>query len=267
MADNIEGQELNTESQNQEVEVKTPEYTEEETLAMTRGWKPKTEWDGEEGEWKTAKAFNEIGELKEKVSASEKELKKSNKVIQLMKEHHLKVRQNAYKEAVEALKAERTAALKEQDFAKAEEIRDQIDEVKDKFQNDDKLPANVEKEVAAQEPDPAFLEFVDRNPWYKVGPSANEMSKKADAIGWAYKQQDPDLSFKEIIAKVEKDIRKLYPEKFDAPKNPVNDTGTRGSNKGNESKVKLSDEEKAVAKSFGMTEEEYAKELASYKGR
>lgn len=269
MGDLENGQDVNLETPDLQPEVKdvpkTPEYSEEETLAMTRGWKPKEEWDGDEKEWKPAKVFNEIGELKEKVSASEKELKKTNKVIQLMKEHHLKVRQNAYKDAVEALKAERQAALKEQDFAKAEEIRDQIDDVKEKFTNDDKLPAAVEREVAAQEPDPAFLEFADRNPWYK--PGANEMSKKADAIGWAYKQQEPDLSFKEIIARVEKDIRKLYPEKFEAPRNPVNDSSNNGGAGKKDGDVKLTEEQRAVAKSFGMTDAEYAKELKSYNGR
>jgi hypothetical protein len=251
-----------------EGEPSTPKYTEEETIAMTRGWKPKEEWDGDEGDWKPAKVFNEIGELKEKIVSSEKELKKTNKVIQLMKEHHLNVRQSALKEAIETLKSERQAALKEQDFARAEEIRDQIDDVKDRFKKDDVLPAAVEKKIEAelQDPDPEFYAFVNRNPWYKPN-GANEMSKKADALGWAYKQEDPNITFPEIIKKVEKDIRKLYPEKFESPRNPVNEGGTRGGGSGGGKAPKLSDEELAVAKNFGMTPEEYAKELQSYKGR
>lgn len=239
----------------------TPTYSEEETIAMARGWKPKEEWDGDEGEWKPAKVFNEIGELKEKIANSDKELKKSNKVIQLMKEHHLKVKETAYKEAIEALKAERVKALKEQDFARAEELRDELDEVKEKFKNDEPIAPPVNEEVV---PDPAFVEFTKRNPWYK--PDGNEMSRKADAIGFAYKQSYPEMPFAELIQKVEKDIRKMYPEKFEKPNNPVNESGSRGG-EGSKAKVKLSDEERAVAKSFGMTDEEYAKELASYKGR
>jgi hypothetical protein len=246
-----------------------PQYSEEETLAMTRGWKPKEEWEGSEDEWKPAKVFNEIGELKEKIVSSEKELKKTNKVIQLMKEHHLNVRQNAYKEAVEALKTERQHALKEQDFAKAEEIRDEIDSVKEKFASDNVLPRDIErklKEEQNSDPDPEFYAFVNRNPWYKPN-GGNEMSKKADALGWAYKQEDPNLQFADIIKKVEKDIRKLYSEKFDSPKNPVNEGGSRNSNEASSKKVKLSEQEMDVAKSFGMTPEEYVKELSTYKGR
>ena len=244
-----------------------PKVSEEETIAMARGWKPKEEWDGPENEWKPAKVFNEIGELKEKIASSEKELKKTNKVIQLMKEHHLNVRKSAYQEAVETLRAERQKALKEQDFARAEELRDEIDDVKDKFTNQDVLPKDVEEKVAAvsQEPDPAFVAFTERNPWYK--PDGNEMSRKADAIGWAYKQSDPSMPFADIIKKVEKDIRKMYPEKFEAPRQAVNDGGNRGSGESSKGKVKLSDDERAVARSFNMTDEEYAKELSSYKGR
>ncbi len=257
-------EDTSTESQSE-----APQYTEAETLAMTRGWKPKEEWEGDEKDWKPASVFNEIGELKEKIVSSEKELKKTNKVIQLMKEHHLSVRQSAYKEAMEVLKEERQKALKEQDFAKAEEIRDEIDEVKVKFTRDDVLPKEIEKKLredAPTDPDPEFYAFVNRNPWYKPNGS-NEMSKKADALGWAYKQENPDLSFGEIIKQVEKDIKKLFPEKFDSPRNPVNESGNRSGDSSSKTKVKLSDQEREVAKSFGMTEEAYAKELLSYKGR
>lgn len=254
---------------------KTPEYSEEETIAMARGWKPKEEWDGDESDWKPAKVFNEIGELKERLVGAEKETKKANKVIQLMKDHHLNVRQSAFKEAVESLKAERAKALEDQDFAKAEKIRDEIDEVKDKFKTHDTLPKQVEEKLQqeAPEPDPAFYAFVERNPWYKPD-GGNEMSKKADALGWALREADiqkngqPTLSFTEIVKQVEKDIRKLFPEKFESPRNPVNEGGNQqgGSGRKKGSAI-LSDDEAAVAKSFGMTPEEYAKERDAYKGR
>lgn len=259
-----------TPSEGEQPQTEKPEYSEEETLAMSRGWKPKEEWDGPEDEWKPAKVFNEIGELKEKIASSEKDLKKSHKVISLMKEHHLRVRQNAYKEAMEALRMEKHKALEEQDFARAEKLRDEIETVRDRFQNEDVLPRAVEAKLREEnqvgDPDPEFYAFVNRNPWYKPN-GANEMSKKADALGWAYKQEDPNLTFPEIIKKVEKDIRRLFPEKFESPRNPVNEGGTRSSNAASGSKVKLTDAEKEVAKSFGMTEAEYAKELQSYRGR
>jgi hypothetical protein len=261
--------EVELEEGEQEVEKvqSEPEYTAEETIALARGWKPKEEWDGDEGDWKPAKAFNEVGDLKEKLAEREKDNKKLNKVVTLMKEHHLNVRQSAYEEALKTLKAERVEALKNENFAKAEEIRDQIDEMRDDFKKEDILPKEIEKEVQQQlkEPDPEFFAFMDRNPWYKPG-GKDEISKRADALGYAYYQEDPKQDFKTIITKVEKDIRKLFPEKFDTPKGGPNDAGNRQGG-GSKEKVSLSREQLEVAKTFGMTPEEYAKELKSYKGR
>lgn len=255
---------------NDDVKDTAPEYTEEEKVALSKGWKPKDQWEGDEGEWKPAKVFNEIGDLKDKLTSAEKEVKKSNKIISIMKEHHLNVRQAAYDQAMKDLKGARDKALKDEDFAKAEQLRDQIDEVRTKYKEDNVLPADVEKEIRAQEsqtPDPAFVEFLDRNQWYKAG-GKDEMSAKADALGFAYASADRSLTFKEVITKVEKDIRKLFPEKFETPRNPVNEQGRQnGTSATSKTKVKLSDDELQVAKTFGMTPEQYAKELESYKGR
>lgn len=249
-----------------------PELSDDEKLAVEKGWKPKKDWiaeGGKEEDWKPAKVFNEIGELKERLNSSESEKKKLNKVVQLMKEHHLKVRDTAYQQAYDQLKRERLAALEGEEFAKAEKIRDQMDELRTKFKEDDKLPAAVEKKIEEEirQPDPEFFKFMDRNPWYKPG-GVNEMSKKADALGWAYAQENPDWTFTEVIKHVETDIRKLYPDKFATPRSPVNDSGTRDKGSGGGgSKPNLSEEELAIAKGFGMTPEEYAKEQKSYRGR
>lgn len=250
--------------------IETPTYTEDEQRAIDKGWKPKDQWEGDEGEWKPAKVFNEIGELKDKLSDKEKDLKKSNKVLALMKQHHVSVRQAAYQQAIQDLKAQRVQALANENFAQAEQIRDQIEDVNIRFRTDNVLPPAVEAEAraAVQEPDPEYFAFSERNPWYKPG-GKDEMSKEADALGAAYKIQYPESTFKELIKDVEKKIRKLYPEKFERPSNPVNESGSRGGGSGGSSggNYKLTDMEKAVAKEFGMTEAAYAKELNSYKGR
>lgn len=250
--------------------VETPQYSEAEQLAMSKGWKPKDQWEGDEKEWKTAEVFNEVGSLKDKLNETEKEVKKLNKITAIMKEHHLNVREAAYKQAMTDLKAMRNKALEAEDFVKAEKIKDQIEEVRDRYADDDVLPPEVEETIKqeSQSPDPAFGEFLERNPWYKAG-SKDEMSAKADALGFAYAAADRSLTFKEVITKVEKDIRKLFPDKFQTTRSPVNDspnrTGANGSS--GAGKVKLSADELEVAKTFGMTAEEYAKQLESYKGR
>lgn len=252
--------------------VDTPEVVElsdDEKLATSRGWKPKDEWDGPEDEWKPAKVFNQIGDLRDQLTAKDKDLRKTNKVLQMVKDHHLNVRQAAVQEALKELKGQRVAALEEQDFGTAEKIRDQIDDIGNRFRNEQVLPAHIEREVKANtnEPDPELFAFMERNRWYKPN-SDDTLSKKADALGWAYKNENPDMPFKDIIKAVESDIKKLFPEKFDTPRNPVNEAGSRGSSStGTTVRARLSDEERAVAREFGMTDAEYAKELGTYKGR
>lgn len=244
-----------------------PQLDPSEVKAREKGWKPKEDWEGPEDEWKPAKVFNEIGELKEKLADKEKDLKKSNKVLQLMKEHHTNVRAVAYQQAVKDLKEQKVKALDAEEFAKAEKIRDQIDDLNQRFRSDSPLPPEIQREVEAQsqEPDPEFYAFMDRNPWYKPG-GRDALSKEADGLGLAIKAANPEIGFKELIADVEKKIRKLYPEKFERPASPVNDSGSLKSSETPKGKVRLSDEQRAIARGFGMTDEEYAKEMNSYRG-
>jgi phage I-like protein len=276
--DLVEGQEVEQVVERDEAEVvQTPVLSEDEKTAQSAGWQTKEDWIAAgkpEDEWKPAKVFNEIGSLKEKLAEKERETKKLNKVVELMKTHHLNVREAAVKQAVEQLRKERLEALESQDFAKAEQIRDNIDDLKARANTGSALPAEIEtqiKEVEKTEkaPDPVFAAFRERNPWYKTGKNADEMSKKVDALGYSYGMQDPNRDFADILKEVEKDIKRLFPEKFETPRNPVNEGGSRGTGASKEAdtKVSLSDEEKRIARSFGMTDAEYAKEQKSYRGR
>ena len=117
-------------------ETQSPEYTEEEKVALSRGWKPKDQWEGPEDEWKPAKVFNQIGDLKDQISQKDKDLKKVNKVLEMVKTHHMNVRAAAKEDAIRELRAARAAALEDQDFGKAEKIRDQIDDIDRKFRSE-----------------------------------------------------------------------------------------------------------------------------------
>lgn len=250
-------------------ETETPQFTAEEQKALDKGWKPKDQWEGAEDEWKPAKVFNEIGELKERISNQEHDLKKANKVMGLMKDHHLNVRAAAYSQAVADLKKQRTEALEAEDFKEAEKIKDRIEDIQVRFQTERPLPPQIEAEIqrnSATDVDPEYFAFTDRNPWYKPG-GRDEMSKEADALGVAYKVNNPNWTFKEIAVEVEKKIRKLYPEKFQRPTNPVNEPGATRGTSSNTERVVLSAEEKEIARGFGLTDAEYAKELKGYKGR
>lgn len=246
----------------------TSQFTQEEKEALELGWKPKDQFEGPENEWSPAHAFLKYGALKKQYVEKDKEVKKLNKVTQLMKQHHTEVRKIAFQDALETLRKERDNALTEENFVKAEKIKDQIDEVKSKLNTEAPLPPQVVQELqeANQTPDPAYYEFLDRNPWYKPG-GKDEMSKRADAIGMAVYAENPTMNFAEVTAEVEKVIKKMYPEKFEKVKSPVNDNGRTGAGSTGKDQVKLSQKELQVAKMFGMSAEEYAAQAKSYQGR
>jgi hypothetical protein len=249
----------------------------EEEKAQSFGWMPKEDWvkaGKTEEEWVPAKHFLKFGELKQQVISKEKMLTKQEKIIKKMKDHHLNVRERAMADAMSQLKRERAAALEEGDIIAAEKIRDRIDYTKEQFQKTPLLPKDIEDELQSNtinDPPAEFYEFSSRNPWYEADPKRqDEISQEADALGYAFVQKSNlngrTVTANDVYEHVEKQIKKLYPEKFGTPKSPQSDTPSRSSGSSS-SESKLSSEEIAIAKSFGLTEKQYLAELKAYKGR
>jgi hypothetical protein len=263
--------------------VETPELSPSEQQAVSHGWKPKEKWvedGGSEEDWVPAKHFLKFGELKKQVIEKDRDLSKATKIVKMMKEHHLNVRDAAYKQALETLRAERSTALEEADFVKAEKLRDQIEDTKERFTKQNVLPENVEREIrevekstpAQDAPPSEYYEFLDRNSWYEADRAKqDEMSQEADKIGWAEvsaaRANGRDLSPAQIYKIVETKIRKLYPEKFTTPKSPQSSSSGHNQASGGGKGAKLTAEEAEVAKNFGLTPEQYMAQQKGYRGR
>lgn len=258
-----------------EDEVVIPEdtRTDAEKDAEGFGWQTKDKWveaGKAEADWVPATHFLKFGELKKQIIEKEKALSKQEKLFKLMKEHHLNVKDQAYKDAYAMLKRERQDALKENDLIKAEEIKDRIEELRDDYDTRGELPAEVQEQIAQVEatntPPPEYVSFLARNPWYVAEGRKDQMSISAEAIGVAERANNPTISLEALLAAVEKGIRKMYPEKFGTPRSPQHDSGERRS-EANKTSTKLTAEQLEVAKLFDMKPEDYAKQLAGYKGR
>jgi hypothetical protein len=249
----------------------------EEVRAESYGWKPKDKWveDGNaEEDWVPAKHFLKFGEVKQQLISKDKQLTKQEKIIKMMKNHHTSVKELAVQEAVAKLKAERNAALEENDLVRAEQLRDKIEETKEKAVKQKALPAEIEKELQDDPkddgPPPEYFEFLDENPWYNAK-KPDEMTKEADKIGWAERvaaeSEGKAITPKEIYKAVAVKIRKLYPEKFSTPKSPQSDSPSKSSGERGSSGVKLTEEQLAIAKNSGLSPEKYAEELKGYRGK
>lgn len=256
--------------------------TPDEERASSFGWKPKEKWVEEghpEDDWVPAKHFNKFGDLKNKVVEKDKQLTKQDKIIKMMKNHHTTVRETAYQEALKLVKQEREAALSEENLVKAEQARDRMDALRENYIKHGALPADIEQEIKQVEQEvkqpsnqtpPEFHDFQARNPWYTVG-GEDEMSQEADKIGFAEiqaaKAKGKHLTADDVYKTVEIKIRKLFPEKFEKAKGPQHENGNRAAAGNSNTKTKLSDEELAVAKAFGLSPEKYAEEQGKYRGR
>lgn len=246
-----------------------------ETQAIGFGWKPKEKWveDGNsEDDWVPAKHFLQFGEIKKQLVNKDKQLTKQEKIIKMMKNHHVNVKQAAYDDAVAALKVEKKAALENNDLIKVEEIKDRMDELREKSAKEKAIPAEIEKEEqeqipVTQTPPTEYYQFLEKNPWYIQDPAKqDEMSREADVLGVAIVQrarnEGKNITYAEVYKAVEDRITKLFPDKFQKPVNPQQGSGRR-SGVGGKMSSNLSEAELEVAKAFGLKPEDYAKEQAT----
>ena len=240
-----------------------PQLSAAEQQAMEQGWVPQEEWEGDPEQWRPAKEFLDRGELFKKIEDQNRTIKEFKRALDDLKGHHAKTRETEYARAIQALKAQKIAALEEGDAAAVVKLDDQIDLVKDE-QSKLKQAANEPQQV---EPNPEFTNWVDKNKWYET---SQPMRAYADALGrdLAYKGLSPS----EVLKEVERQVRDEFPQKFrnanrDKP-GAVEGSTNKGGKTGGD--VVLSDEERRVMQRFVrtgvMTEKEYMSELKRIKG-
>jgi hypothetical protein len=229
---------------------------------MEQGWVPQDEWEGDPEQWRPAKEFLDRGELFKKIEDQNRTIKEFKRALDDLKGHHAKTRETEYARAIQALKAQKIAALEEGDAAAVVKLDDQIDLVKDEQSKLKQAAFEPQEQV-----NPEFTNWVDKNKWYET---SQPMRAYADALGrdLAYKGLAPG----EVLKEVERQVRDEFPQKFrnanrDKP-GAVESSTNKGGKGGND--VALSDDERRVMQRFVrtgvMTEKEYMTELKRIKG-
>jgi hypothetical protein len=84
-----------------------------EQQAKEQGWKPKEEFQGDPSNGARAKEFVDRGELFGKIDTLGRELKETKKALQMLQEHHSKVRETEYNKALLELKTLQKKHLEE----------------------------------------------------------------------------------------------------------------------------------------------------------
>lgn len=246
------------------------QYTEQEQSAMLLGWKPEDQYDGPEGEFRSAREFLERGEMIGKIRALSKQNSEITRAIKHMSAQNQKLYDNGYQAALRDLKAQKREALSENDLVKAEEIQEKIDEVKEK-QAQNKQSAMP----AVSEVDPEHEAWVAENQWYATNPVLHNF---ADSLAVEYVRvnqgQVTAADVRDYVAKTVKAefAHRLQPKVTGAPS--PDGAGRRPNSKPGSStnqlstlKAGMTEQElgimKTVIKTTGMSEQEYLKQYAT----
>lgn len=240
------------------------EHTPTEIKAMESGWVPKDEYTGEEHKWVDAGEFLRRGELFKKIEDQSKQLKDVRNALNEMKKLHSQVREVEYKRALDALKAQKKAALEEGDADAVIAADERIDLVKEQQKQLQNEPAAAPEPTGAEHPE--FVAWTEQNSWYKT---SSPMKAFADALGADLAAAGNSPS--EVLRKVAAEVRKEFPNKF---RNPNQDKpGAVEAGKGgrsNTSSFTLTDDERRVMNTFVrqgvMTEKQYIEELRKVRG-
>lgn len=245
-----------------------------EEQAVGQGWVPKEEWvknGGNEDEWRSAKEFIDRGELYKSIHSLRKDQKHLQAAHTALQRHHNYVFEKAYQKAFNDLRAEKRAAMKDQDLEAVDQIEERIEELQEEFTKEKKaVDTQQQAQQQAVEENPVFNSWMDRNRWFK---DSAEMRTFAEAYGISYAKNYPGTDPVTILSRVETEVKKKFPEKFGARKAApnavagVNRTG-RPSTKNTE--IELDDMERDIMRglveSGEMTEAEYRAELKKVKG-
>jgi len=243
-------------------QVDEPQYSEVELKAMELGWRPKKEFSGDETEFVDAKEFVARQPLFDKIEQLAKKVKAQERSLNSFQEHYTKVEQAAFERAIKQLKVQQKEALRDGDIDKFYEINEQIEENQEKVKIAKASPQN-------QDPHPEFVSWVNKNPWYE---KSDSMRAYADKVGTRLHQSG--LAPEEVLAEVEKSVKKEFPERFTNPRK-ADPSAVENSNGSRRSKstedFSLTEQERKImndlVRAGHMTKEQYIADLKKVKER
>ncbi len=253
----------------------TPEQSQQQTFsdpyedqAREQGWRPKEEYEGDPEKWRPAKEFVERGELFGKIDHMGKELKETRKALKMLQEHHSKVKETEYNNALRELKALQKKHLEEGNSDGYLEATELLTDLK---------AEQKAREVVVQnqpnQPDPRFIAWTQENKWYQTNV---DMREYADTVGMGYASRNPGVDPEDVLKYVAKEVKARFKDSFVNPnRNKPNSVEGASTPAANKSSFELTDDERRVMNSFmragiigsnGMTKEEYISQVKATRG-
>jgi len=182
------------------------EVNEKEQQALALGWKPKDDFEGDEGDWVDHNEFLRRGELFDAIHKSNRKVKKLEEQLAVLGEHHKKTAEVAYEKALEELKREKKEAARDGDVERIVAIDEEIEVVKEK-----KTAATAAQTTEST----PYDEWADKNSsWYETD---ELLTSFAIGYGGKLERANPSWAQEKVLSEVEKKVKETFPEKFGNP--------------------------------------------------
>lgn len=193
------------------------EATPEEKAGST-GWVPQAEWveAGKDAEdWVSAREYNRVGEMMDRMRSQSSQIKglekKLNQVADnysTLSEHHSKVKETAYEDALKEVKELKKDALEIGDYDTVIEADEKLLEIRQDHANALQAPSQ-----AADELPPAVQGWIDENDWYG---SDAALRGAMDALVSEELDRDPRRQSDPLglLTEVSNKLKQEFPAKF-----------------------------------------------------
>ena len=187
-----------------------------EQTAYNQGWRPEEEFEGKEGNWKTAKEYVKDGEFISKINDLNRKMDAQKIEFDERLENTNKLNEARRKAEIEDLKAKQREAVNNADEEEYDKAQAKID----------KLEESPEVKQAAPTKDAAIVDWENKNAW--INDPSDERTAIAQGIWNNYSSQNPNSTAAEALAHVDSRINKLYPASNPRRDQPdANETPTR----------------------------------------
>jgi len=221
--DNIDLQAIAEGEQNKEVIVQEDEvvFTELEQKAHDDGWRPESDFNGKEGNWKTAKEFINDGKFITQINSLKQQIDHNKSDFDTRMENANKLHDARILSEIKQLKKEQRADVSTADEAGFDEKQAQIEELQSQ------VVEEKPKTKTEETKDPTIAAWENKNPWIKD--PDDERMEVAQGIFKNYLNKNPTATNEQALAHIDTRIAKLYPsEKINPRREQVNTTENNG---------------------------------------
>jgi len=216
----------------------TPDVPEHETEARAQGWVSKEEFRGSENDWVDSETFVRRGReimpilrknneklLKELsvAKAAAEEARLAAREFREFQKEQFERKTKDLEVQLDQLKQAKREAISSGDGDRAQAIDDAMDVVKEeRIEAKQNLQAAEQKAAAPPQvtQDPDINEWMSKNEWFGTD---RKMTAITNGLGTELRAENPNMTGKQFLEKLDQELSTLYPEKFGKKRaaNPV----------------------------------------------